>query len=159
MKFNKLSLAPKNDGGGNLFLKIEDGQSVTVVLKGEIHTFYTRWVDNKSQLVSAGDEGAKKRFRVNAIVFENGRFISKILEFGTPLYIQFSDINDEYPLEQTKLKITRRGQKLETTYVVLPLLKEPLTEKMLQEIESVPLNILEHRAPTPPDDERNEFGF
>jgi predicted DNA binding protein len=164
VKFQKMVLAPKSEGGNNLFLKIQDGKSVNAVLRGEIYQFYSRWVDNRSEVVTADAEGARKRFRVNAIVEEDGRLVAKIWEFVTSVYVDLAALNEDYPIETTKVKISRRGTGKETNYQVIPVPpKEQLTERQLKQLESVPLNALEHRdsaqAKASGGDTTNEFGF
>lgn len=143
MNFKKREI-PKGEGG-NLFLRLKDGESIKGVCRGEIHEFHMKWVGNRSQLCEPNDPEAKFRFRLNIIVPENGSFVPKIWEFGLTIYNQLADIAEEYDLEKTKIKITRRGTGTDTVYLILPLLKEPLTPKQLNEIEAVPLNILEHK--------------
>lgn len=149
MKFTKREMPSKGDGNGGLFLKFKDGESKTVVLRGENYEFRQKWENGKSVLVDESDREGKSRFRVNAIVFEDGKFQAKILEFGLMLYNQLAEIADEYDITTIKIKITRRGTGTDTTYNALPLLKEPLSPKQMKEIEAVDLNVLEHRDAKP----------
>ncbi len=166
MKFHKLEQSSGSGEGSKTFLTIKDGESVNAVFRGEIHEFYTKWIEGKSQLVGADDPEGKLRFRVNAIVKEGSQFVAKIWEFGRPVYDQLSEINAEYPLETIKVKVSRRGVKLETTYMILPLLgdKDKLSGEAIHVIGLVPLNILEHKPPQAPPGIRehetlNEYGF
>ncbi len=134
----------ENSGGG-LFFKLEDGDSLTGVCRGEIFEFCIVWENNRSRVVEKDDEGAKARFRLNIVVNEGGRFVAKIWEFGLTIYNQLADIAEEYDISKTKLKITRRGTGTDTIYMILPLLKEPLQPKDLKSIEAVSMQILEHR--------------
>lgn len=145
MKFSKRVQMSPEGRGSNLFLKIKDGESVIGVFRGEPLEFYSKWIGGKSQIALPDDPEAKKRYRLNFITKEDGKFVPKIWEFGVFIYNQLADINDEYPLEKTKVKITRHGTGTDTTYMILPLLKEPLPPKILKEIESIHLNILEHK--------------
>ena len=150
MKFHKFENKPRGEGNSN-YLKIADGGSVTAVLRGEIHTFYTRWTEGKSETVSEGTPGAKPRFSVNAIVWdaEAKKFVAKTWDFGMIVYEQLADIHAEYPLPTIKVRISRRGTKLDTTYIIMPLLKDEdrLTGKVLADIEAIPLNILDKEVP------------
>lgn len=162
MKFPKLDAPASEGSGSNLFLKLKDGESVTGVFRGELYEFFSKWTGNKSIVTSSLDPEGKQRFRANIVVYEDGQFRAKIWEFGRPVCAQLKDINDEYPLDKTKVKITRRGTGTDTTYMILPILKEPLSAKHLAEIEGVALNILEHRdkpeAPqVPVTDDELEF--
>lgn len=146
MKFQKRVLKRLSDGGGsNLFLKIGDGESNKGVCRGEVYEFYQKWEGGRSQVVTADDPSGKSRFRVNLIVEEDGVLVAKIWEFGLPVYNQLSDINEEYDVDKTKIKISRRGSGKGTEWAVLPLLKEPLSERQLKDISSVKLNLLDHR--------------
>lgn len=167
MKLPKREMPTSNGSSGNLFLKFKDGESKTGVFRGEPYEFYQKWVSNKSHVTSADDPEGKSRFRLNFVVLEDGKFVAKIFEFGLTVYGQLADIQEEYDLETIKVKITRRGTGTDTTYMVLPLLKEPIPAKAFKEIESVHMNILEHKQapinPTAimgmgmPDDEEPNF--
>lgn len=149
MQFKKFEVPLKGEGAG-MFLKFSDGQTITTILRGEIHEFYTKWEGGKATNVVEGTPGAKVRFSVNAIIHDGSKFTAKVWDFGVAVYNQLSDIHDEYPLSTTKIKITRKGTGLDTTYNILPLLKESdqVTQKQLKEIESIPLNILDKKTST-----------
>ena len=165
MKFTKREIPSGNGGGGNLFLKIGDGESVTGVLRGENYEFYNVWENGKSRICGPDEEGAKSRFRANFVTYEDGKFVAKIWEFPLTVYNQLAEIAEEYDLEKTKLKITRRVIKTDTIYKILPMLKEPIPAKAMKEIEAVPLNILEHKPQNkvpsfgPSDEELEELPF
>lgn len=149
MKFTKRAVS-NGDGGGNHFLRLKDGDKVNVVCRGEIYEFQTKWENGKSLVVT---EGGKPRFRMNAIVHEEGRFISKIWEFGVKIYNQLADIHEVYPLDKSKLRVSRIGStKDNTTYNILPIVNEPIPPKVQKEIDAVELLMLQHQAqePTPP---------
>lgn len=146
MKFNKREVSSGGTSeGGNLFLKIKDGDKVNGVCMGEIYEFRTLWDNGKSTVVT---EGGKPRFRVNFIVYEDGKFVAKIWEFGVKVYNQLADLHDVYPLDVTKVRISRTGStKDNTSYQVLPLVsdKDKLTPAKLKEIEAVELVSLKHQ--------------
>lgn len=147
MKFTKRDLKKGSGGGASaLFLKFEDGETKTGVCRGEIYEFYQKWDGGRSHLVSPTDPEGKSRFRVNLVVQDGGKFIPMIFEFGLTVYNQLADIHEECSLPETKIKITRRGKGMETEWSILPVMKEPLSEKQLKEIAAVPLNILEHNS-------------
>lgn len=145
MKFNKRDLPMGGGQGSTLFFKLKDGESKTGVCRGEIFEFTNKWVNGKSFLCSPDEEGAKSRFRLNIVVQEDGQFTAKIWEFPLTVYNLLADIAEEYDLEKTKIKITRRGTGTDTIYMILPLLKEPIPAKIQNEIDAVPLTILEHK--------------
>lgn len=148
MQFKKFDIPTKGEGGGN-YLKFSDGQTITTILRGEIHEFYTKWENGSSTNVVEGTPGAKLRFSVNAIIHDGSKFTAKVWDFGVAVYNQLSDIHTEYALPTTKIKITRKGTGLDTTYNILPLLKESdqVTPRQLKEIEAIPLNPLDKKAP------------
>lgn len=153
MKFQRYETKPRAEGVKNTsYLKIAEGQPVIAVLRGELHTFFKRWHEGKSEVVVEGTPGGKRKFSVNAVIYENGGFVAKVWEFSGPVYDQLYEINEEYPLSQIKIKITRKGQKLDTEYKILPLLKDEdkLTTEILNAINAVPLNILDKPAQSPP---------
>lgn len=145
MKFTKREIPKSENGGSTVFLRLKDGASINGVFRGEIYEFYSKWVGNKSHITNADDPDGKTRFRLNLVTLEDGKFVAKIWEFGLNIYNQLADINEEYDLTKTKVKITRRGTGTDTTYMLLPLVKEPIPAKTMKEIEAVHLNILEHK--------------
>ena len=152
MKFEKRTMQRREDGGGN-FLTLKDGDAIKVVFLGEIHEFYQSWpFGGEKQIFDKPTSGASPRFKVNLAIWEKNAFGVKVWEFGLPTYIQLSDINDVYPLESTKIQITRRGSAKATTYAILPLLKEPLSQAIMNQIGALKLHILgqsvkpEHKA-------------
>ncbi len=160
MNFQKREI-PKSDSGGGTFFKLKDGESVNGICRGEIYEFFRKWEGGKSHLVDNSDPKAQSAFRINIIVQEGHVFKAKTWEFGLTIYNQLADINDEYPLSSTKIKVTRRGTGTDTIYAILPLLKEPIPPLALKEINAVPLNMLQHKVPAAPkmDDQFDELGF
>lgn len=143
MKFNK----PAGDfKGPNKFLKVDDGSSVNGVFRGEIYTFYNKWVNGKGMACGHDDPGAKPRYKLNFITMEQGKLVAKIFEFPQTVFNQLMDVNDVYPLETIKVKLSRRGTGTDTTYTILPLLNEPISPAMMKTIEEIELNILDGKA-------------
>lgn len=162
MKFKEY--ASESTGGGS-FLKIEDGQSVAGVLAGEFYEFYVKWTGTTNLVVNEGAEGAKIRFRANfitntAAAGEPDNLGAKIWEFPVMLYNQLKEINEEYPLEETKIKISRKGTGKNTEYTIMPLVggKNALKPEQIKVLKQIPLLKLEKKAAAPlapPDGERN----
>lgn len=144
---------PKRDvqessGGGGVFLKLGDGESVTGVFRGEVYTFYSYWdqASRRSVVVDLDHDMARPRYRLNFITKdESGQLAAKIWEFAGPVYDMLQAINEEYALEETTIKVTRKGEGKETEYNLLPLLKTPLTPKALEQIAAVKLQVLNHK--------------
>lgn len=138
----KFTAHAKQDGPkGDKFLKVKDGESVKCVFRGEIFEYFVKWENGKSIIV--GPNEGKVRFRVNVAVPEGSAFKMKIFEFGRPVYDQLEMLNKNYG-DVTKIKITiaRKGEKLETTYMLMPLVHEPLAPPVMAKIEAIPLNNL-----------------
>lgn len=143
MKFEKRDI-PNGDGKGGLFLKFKDGESKVGVLRGEIYEFFQVWESGKSHVVDSEHPQAKSRFRLNFVTKEDGEMKVKIFEFGLTIYNQLADISDDYDLEQTAVKITRRGTGTDTVYMIIPAKDQP-NASQLKAIQALPLNILEHK--------------
>lgn len=138
------AVAVKNsDEGGGSFLKIEDGQSVTGVFRGNVHKYYQLWPQGGEKKVS--DEpfpGAQLRFKANFVVYENKQFVAKIFDFVANTNNSLANLSKVCDVRKTKVMITRNGMGKKTTYTVLPVLNEPITEEQLKKIEAVELNLL-----------------
>jgi hypothetical protein len=135
-----------NEGSGNgaNYLKIESGTSVTGVFRGDVYEFFQAWPKGGMKKVSSEPfEGAKRRFKVNIVIHEGGKFVAKVWEFGARVNNQLADIAEEYDLTKTKIKISRQGSDKNTNWSIMPITKEPLTAKHLKEIDNVELNQLE----------------
>jgi hypothetical protein len=135
------------DGGKELFLKLKDGESVRGLFQGEPRVFTAIW-DGQTYVETPKADGGKFRFSVNILVEENGKWTAKIFEQGAVVYSSLKDLNEEYPLEDTLVKITRNGEKTETTYSILPVPpKAQPDEKTLKKIKEIPLHSLEKKKP------------
>lgn len=146
MKLTKRETKSGGEGGG-LFLRLGDGENVTGIFRGEVYEFWQSWPQGGvKQVYEVPTPGASSRFKANIIVKEGDKFIAKVFEFGTSFYNQLAELNEEYDLETTKVKISRRGAGKETNWIVMPLLKEPLQPKIIAMIEAVPLNELAPKA-------------
>jgi hypothetical protein len=155
MKFDKTA-AVQSGSGGEKFLKIKAGESVNGIFRGEIHHYFIKWVEGKSVQVSSDEPGAKIRFEANFVTMVDGRFVAKVFGFSQTVYNLLAEVNNEYDLEKTKVKISRRGEKLETEYSILPLLKEPIPPQIMKQIEAVTLNILDAK-PQPVKEQKMEW--
>lgn len=147
MKFEKRDI-PKGDGNGGVFLRFQDGESKIGVFRGEIHEFFQYWEGNKSQVVSADHPKAKSRFRLNFVTKEDGVMKAFIFDFPTTVYNSLAELAEEYDLEKTAVKITRRGIGKDTLYMIIPAKDQP-TPPQLKAIQALDLNILEHKDTQP----------
>lgn len=147
MKFEKREIP---EGKGGLFLKFKDGESKVGVFRGEIYEFFQVWEGGKSLVVSSDHPGAKSRFRLNFVTKEEGEMKARIFEFGLTVYNMLAEISEDYDLEQTAVKITRRGVGTDTTYMIMPAKQQP-SAAQLKSIQAMDLAVLEHKdGPKPP---------
>jgi hypothetical protein len=121
MKFKERPKGPNN------FLKIESGQTIKGILRGELFDYEQHWSMNRGEPCKGPscllcEEGHKKtfRFRANILINEGGIYTCKIFEQGGPVYDFLKGLSEEYDLEKTVLKITRTGEKLQTKYSIMP---------------------------------------
>lgn len=129
-------------GGSKNFLKLKDKESISGIFMGNLHEFFVLWDNKKSREVTEGTPDSKFRFRVNFVTKEGAVYVPKIFEQGSSVYRQLSELHEEYDLEKTVIKITRNGSGTDTTYSLLPLLKQVITKDVadhLKEIELLPL--------------------
>lgn len=141
MKFPKKS-APTGEGiAAGSYLKIGDGQSVTGVPRGDVHEFFQRWPQGgQKEVFLVPTAGAAPRYRINVVVHEDGKFCAKVFEFGPSVYGQFSEISDNFEIDKTKVKISRKGSGKNTEWFILPL--GPVDPKALKAIVATELNAL-----------------
>lgn len=137
-------------------LRLKDGDVVNIIPRGEIYEFYS--VFGTKGEVSADTPSARARFKVNVVIFENGMFKAKILEFGKSIYSQLYELNHVCDVTQTKLRFSRKGSTKDTTeYTLLPIIKEPLSAGQMDAIRAVDLHILgvssQPSEPLPPPSE------
>jgi hypothetical protein len=147
MQFKAAPQTSGGNGSGN-FLKLKDGESVQVVFRGNPYEFYVQWENGKATQCNAGARDAKFRFRINAVVSENGVMVAKIFEQGAVVYNDLKELHAEYGLETTKIKIKRNGSGTDTTYQILPL-KGDLTKEQVEKLQAVKLHDLAPKAPQP----------
>ena len=140
----KFDQDPITGGGGN-FIKIQAGESVTGVLRGEVKTSYVIWGDDKTKReVDAGTPGSKFTFTVNMAVFDpKGNVEAKLLEHGAKMYKELKSLAEEYDLSSTVIKIKRTGSTMnDTVYSIMPLAKpmQPATVAKIEALELLPLD-------------------
>ncbi len=151
----KFDANPKT--GDNKFLKIESGESVQGILRGDVRHFYIKWGEDEiSQECSEGEEGAKFRFRVNFVSREkDGSLRAYVLEQGPGVYKQLKELNEDYNLEETIIKIKKEGSGRKTKYSLVPLPKK-LGPEVLEELNEVHLHPLKSETE---DDEITDVPF
>jgi hypothetical protein len=145
MKFKTDNELPEGGGSKN-FLKLKDKESVQGIFRGDLHELFIFWENGKSREVEPGFQGAKFRFRVNFVMKEGAVYVPKIFEQGLTVYNQLRELNEEYGLEEIVVKITRNGTGTDTTYSVLPLLKQTLSKEVMKYLETMELLPLDKQA-------------
>lgn len=138
------AVAVKNsDEGGSSYLKLEDGQSINGVFRGEVYQFYQHWPPGGEKIVSDKPfPGGSMRFKANFVVYENKRFIAKVFEFTATTNNALANLAKVCDIRKTKVMISRNGVGKKTQYTVLPVLNEPLTDEQIKKIEATELNVL-----------------
>jgi len=161
-----------NEGGG-MFLKLEDGETVMGVFRGEPREYDIHYIQGKGYIDCVSGcvhctDGVKQsfRFRVNFVVKVNGALTPKIFENGVLIYNAMKELNKDYPLESTLVKLTRTGLKKDTVYSVLPVPPSKYDPKelaaRLSDVQLLPLEskkaVQEESFPEQvPFDEQNPF--
>lgn len=135
------------------FLKLKDSESAKGVFRGDIYYFRTHWNQNKSslcpgkdkcELCATGDK-SKFRFRVNFVAVEGDTLVAKIVEQGWDFHEVLRTLNEgDYQLEKYFMKITRHGEKLNTSYSVIPMPDGLVTAIREEKLSAVKLNDLKH---------------
>lgn len=133
-------------GAGKNYLKIKDKESVSGIFRGKLHEFFVRWENGKASQVEEGHPEGKFRFRVNFVVKEGPSYVPKIFEQGLTVYRQLAELHEEYDLENIVVKITRNGTGTDTTYSILPLLKQELSPEAKDFISKMELHPLDGKS-------------
>ncbi len=150
-----MKFRPKKTEDTRNFLKLKDGESLTGVFRGDLFEYRLHWADNHGSVCPGKDtctlcatgNKAKFRFRVNFLVKEGSSYVAKIMEQGWTVYELLREMNEtDYDLEKYVMKITRRGEKLDTTYSIIPAPNGALSEETEAKLKLVPLNDLGHLA-------------
>jgi len=130
---------------GGTFLKLEPGESVVGILKGKTKDYYAKWNGQGYEDSVPEDGAASFRFKVNFIRMnadENLADETVIWEQGATVYNFLKEMNADYPLDKTFIKIKRNGTGIDTTYTLLPSTKIKYSVHKAH-IEAVELKSLE----------------
>lgn len=149
-----LSFKTQIEESSDNYVKLRSGESVTGVLVGDTLEQYKHWIEKKPFICQgAGCEhcasGVQRKFafKVNFLVRDqSGNLTAKILDKGASVYKQLQGLSDEWDLSKTWLKISRKGEMLDTEYSVVPSPKQ-LTPQDLKKVSEVELLDLEDKAP------------
>jgi hypothetical protein len=135
------------------YVKLKDKESITGIFFGDIYEFYNHWNGSASVLCSGagcefcktGDR-AKFRFRLNFITKEGESYVPKVLEQGALFYSQIRELNKDFPLNQSIVKISRSGTGMDTSYTVLPVKDFLVKPEVAAKLKAVKLIDLAHTA-------------
>lgn len=127
------------ESGSKNFLKLKDKESISGIFMGELYEFFILWDNKKAKEVPEGTPDSKFRFRVNFVSKEGSVYAPKIFEQGATVYRQLAELHEEYDLEKTVIKITRNGSGTDTTYSLLPLLKQVVTKETAEHLKNIEL--------------------
>ena len=134
--------SPNTGNGSNIFVSLKDGESIKGIPQGKNKVFYKKWADGKSVECDKSEDGAKFRFKLNLVINENGEYRAKVFEQGPSVYNALKELSEDYNLEETVIKITRKGTGLDTRYTVMPM-PTKLDDKQMKLIEAAELHSLE----------------
>lgn len=144
-------------GGGKDFLKLKDKDEVRGSFRGEVTEFYSHWKAgggvvcpgrDKCALCQSGkkEDKASFRFRLNFITreTEGGPLVAKVFEQGWTVYETLRDLNKDYKLEETIVKISRKGSgPKDTSYSILPIKEWMIKPDLEAKLALVPLQNLD----------------
>lgn len=155
MKFEFID--KQSDGGnGGAFLKLDTGESVNAILRGEPYKYYQIWPQGGTkQVFSEPTAGAQMRFKVNVIVHEDGQFVAKIWDFPAMTSNMLYEIQQEVDLEKTKLKLSRTGTGKKKAWMIIPL--GPIDAKTIKQVDAVELLPLAPQESQPDTGDAGEF--
>jgi hypothetical protein len=116
----------------NNYLQLKkDKDQATGVFRGEPFVYRKHWLKDASGTrtvlcvpdacphCAAGNKSSFG-FKIAFITKENGAYAAKVWDQGWTVYNQLKDLNADYPLEKTIVKIKRSGTGQDTTYMILP---------------------------------------
>lgn len=149
MRFPKRA-APTGEGiGAANYLKVEENTSITCVPRGEVFEFYQKWPKGGVKEVFAEPvPGSGRRYKINVVLQEEGKFVAKVFEFGPRVYDQFADIAEDLKITETKIKISKRGSGKNTQWSVIPLgAADPKALKAIAEVALHELKVPGEAAP------------
>ena len=126
------------------FLKINDGESVQGVFRGDPHAFKSKWTDSGSELCQDNDPEGRFRFRINFVQMVNGALTAFIWEQGARVYDNLKVLNADYDLESTIVRITRSGTGTDTRYTIIPIKKHQVDGDLEKSLKEINLHRLEH---------------
>lgn len=141
---------PKRDkvyDGPSNYLKLKDGESVIGILRGEMHSFRMKWEGGQSIKLDEPDKSRHNRWKVNIAIEEGSDLVVKVFEYGVDLYDQFADIQDaskSKDITRFKIRISRRGTAMNTKYMAIPVVDDPISPSLRGKLEQVKLVILDN---------------
>jgi len=129
-----LDTEPRTSSGA--YLKLKDGESIVGILQGKAHTYYAKWQDEGGFApVDEDTPGASFRFSLNFCEINKDKKMENpvVWEQGKKVWKFLQELNKDFPLEKTFIKIKRMGSdKSDTTYTILPVTKIKVADMQKQ---------------------------
>lgn len=148
------------------FIKLKDKESISGIFQGDPFDYKTHWVQTLKNYAICKGEGCEHcatgnkpstRFRVNFVVKDpsTNKMVARIFESNATTYSSMRELNKDYPLDKTVVKITRNGSGPKTTYQILPVpgfSMTPAFDKSLKEVSLIEFSSFIH------DDKNKDIG-
>lgn len=141
MKF----IAHKSKSTPKVFLKLNSGESVIGVFRGDPEVYFQVYEDGKYKRVPESDPAGQFRFAVNFIVKENGALVSKLFQGNWHDYEALKALNGEFELEETYVKVSQTGERQTKRISFMPMTK---AKPNPEQLKNVSLQKLEPKRPT-----------
>ncbi len=160
MRFTPKQQRQTPGSGTSPYLKVKSGESVKGVFRGEIYEWKAKWNQGSKRydVIENSDPTLNNRFKANFVVWEEGKFVARVFEFGLSVYEQLEELSKHYAnLETVKVVISRKGELTDTVWTVFPL-PEGLSPSNLEAIGEAKLNILNPKQEVSQEEAYDEFG-
>jgi hypothetical protein len=106
--------------GNSKYLTLKSGDRYVGTFQGSPKEGWVLWIDGKPQPAEYGTPGAKFQFEMAFVLKDT--FEAKIFKGGVSIYSQLKKLESEgYDLLKTWISISRKGEKLDTEYMVMPI--------------------------------------
>jgi len=130
---------PERTERGGKFLTLGNGKSVIGVFRGEIGCFYQAFIGGKYVDVPSTDANGTFRFQINVIINENGELVPKIFQGNYFDFQALQELNEQFPLESTYMKISQTGERQSKRISFVPQTKAKPDENKIKHIMLLPV--------------------
>jgi len=136
---NKWKTLNKEIAKSNPFLKLNDGESIEGVFRGDPYFFYSKFQDETNTEYKEWQPGLNFRFKVNFVTKIGDELISKVFNSGKTVASRIKYLLEEYG-EDCLFKILRQSESKKVFYHID--FKSNLTPEQIDRVNSTPLNKL-----------------